>query len=255
MRAARCSFRRTTRATSSICRTSRRCRRYCARPGMHVRIGSLMPEITKPTDIELPDGGKLTLEPLGRKGNRLVVGDFDPCVVLLNNDLSAGIPDILRGVEQSVLPPLHAGWAVRRKSNHFEAYREVAEEFAALIGIDPWLINPYFEQCGRIDFPRAQRRGMPRRLRRRDPRRRARQVPRIRDRRRAVRHRQSRRRHLRHGHHDGERPVGSAGTEPQAAQQDGGGEGRPRSARRHRAGRRLHVRDRRTTRSPSRSST
>jgi glutamate--cysteine ligase len=120
--------------------------------GMTVRIGSLLPEITKPTDVELPGGGKLTLEPLRRKGNRLVVGDFDPCVVLLNNDLSAGIPDILREVEQSLLPPLHAGWAVRRKSNHFEAYRDVAEEFAALIGIDPWLVTPYFERCGRIDF-------------------------------------------------------------------------------------------------------
>jgi glutamate--cysteine ligase len=120
--------------------------------GMHVRIGSLIPEITGPTDVALPDGGKLTLEPLQRKGNRLHVGDFDPCVVILNNDLSAGIPEILRGVEQSLLPPLHAGWALRRKSNHFEAYRDVAEEFAALLGIDPWFINPYFEQCGRIDF-------------------------------------------------------------------------------------------------------
>jgi glutamate--cysteine ligase len=120
--------------------------------GMTVRIGSLLPDITMPTDVNLPDGSKLKLEPLQRRGNRLVVGDFDPCVVLLNNDLSAGIPEILRGAEQSVLPPLQAGWAVRRKSNHFQAYREVAEDFAAVIGIDPWLINPYFEQCGRIDF-------------------------------------------------------------------------------------------------------
>jgi glutamate--cysteine ligase len=120
--------------------------------GMTVRIGSLLPEITSPTEIKLSDGAKLKLEPLQRKGNRLLVGDFDPCVVLLNNDLSAGIPDILRNVEQSVLPPLHGGWAVRRKSNHFDAYRQVAEEFAGVIGIDSWLINPFFEKCGRIDF-------------------------------------------------------------------------------------------------------
>ncbi len=55
-----------------------------------------------------------------------------------------------------MLPPLHAGWTVRRKSNHFEAYREVAEEFAKLIGIDPWLINPYFEKCGKINFQEKQ---------------------------------------------------------------------------------------------------
>jgi len=120
--------------------------------GMTVRTGSLLPEVTEATELTLADGSKLKLEPLERKGNRLVVGDFDPCVVLLNNDLSAGIPDILRDVEQAVLPPLHAGWAVRRKSNHFTAYREVAEEFAEVVGVDPWLLNPYFERCGRIDF-------------------------------------------------------------------------------------------------------
>jgi glutamate--cysteine ligase len=125
--------------------------------GVEVHVGSLLPEIGRPTVIELPGGGKLTLEPLERKGNRLMAGGFDPCVVLLNNDLSGGIPAILRGLEQALLPPLHAGWSTRRKSQHFAAYREVAESFAALVGIDPWLVNPYFESCGRIDF--RERRG------------------------------------------------------------------------------------------------
>ena len=120
--------------------------------GLNVRIGSLLREVTGPTDVALDDGSKLTLEPLERRGNRLFVDGFDPCVVLLNNDLSAGVPEILMNLEQVVLPPLHAGWTVRRKSNHFQAYRKVAEEFAGVIGIDPWLINPLFEKCGRINF-------------------------------------------------------------------------------------------------------
>ena len=41
-------------------------------------------------------------------------------------------PRSCMNLEQAVLPPLHAGWTVRRKSNHFAAYREVAEEFAQL---------------------------------------------------------------------------------------------------------------------------
>src|SRR5688500_17201941 len=41
--------------------------RILRQAGMHVRIGSLMPEIKGPTEIALPDGGKLTLEPLERK--------------------------------------------------------------------------------------------------------------------------------------------------------------------------------------------
>ena len=120
--------------------------------GLRVHVGSLLPEIDKPTQLALPDGNTLMLEPLRREKNRLSVDGFDPCVVLLNNDLSAGVPDILQNLEQALLPPLEAGWTTRRKSHHFAAYDRVADDFASLLGIDPWLINPYFSSCGKIDF-------------------------------------------------------------------------------------------------------
>ena len=41
---------------------------------------------------------------------------------------------------------------MRRKTNHFAAYDEVAKKFAKLLGIDPWLINPMFAQCGEVNF-------------------------------------------------------------------------------------------------------
>ena len=125
--------------------------------GLDVRLGSLLPEIDKPTTVDLPNGTSIVLEPLVRSGNRLGLKDFNPCAVLLNNDLTAGIPDILQNIEeQYVLPPLHAGWAVRRKSNHFTAYDEVADEFGKLVGIDPWQINPYFSVCNAVNFHERQ---------------------------------------------------------------------------------------------------
>jgi len=125
--------------------------------GLNVRIGSLLPEITTPTRIDLLNGESLLLEPLQRHGRRLGVDGCDPCAILLNNDLSAGIPEILQGLdEQYVLPPVHAAWAVRRKSNHFAAYDQVANDFARTIGIDPWRINPAFSVCQRIDFHERQ---------------------------------------------------------------------------------------------------
>jgi len=120
--------------------------------GLNVRIGSLLPEITAPTTLDLANGSSLTLEPLQRRGNRLGVEGFDPCVVLLNNDLSAGAPDILKKLEQTVLPPLEAGWYVRRKSKHFAAYHEVSKRFAEILSIDPWLIDPYFAVCNQVNF-------------------------------------------------------------------------------------------------------
>ncbi|MBK7357054.1 glutamate--cysteine ligase [Propionivibrio sp.] len=125
--------------------------------GLNVRLGSLLPEIEKPTPIVLPDGTTLLLEPLIRGQNRLGLEGFDPCAILLNNDLSAGIPPILQNLEeQFILPPLHAGWAVRRKSTHFAAYDEVASEFAQLLEIDPWQINPYFAVCSSVNFHERQ---------------------------------------------------------------------------------------------------
>ena len=125
--------------------------------GLDVRVGSISPEITQPTSLETHDGQFLLLEPVVRVGNRIKLinpelGDFDSCAILLNNDLSGGIPDILKNLEQNLIPPLHAGWSTRRKSQHFSAYNRVAKEFAALLAIDEWLINPYFETCGEIDF-------------------------------------------------------------------------------------------------------
>ena len=124
--------------------------------GLNVRIGSLLSEITAPTTLDLPDGQKLVLEPLqriGSEGRRLGLDDFDPCAVLLNNDLSGGVPELLQNVnEQFLIPPLWAGWHVRRKSVHFAAYQEVAISFAGELGIDPWLINPEFEVCGKVNF-------------------------------------------------------------------------------------------------------
>jgi glutamate--cysteine ligase len=124
--------------------------------GLNVRLGSLSEEIKKPTNIDLPDGQRLVLEPLmriGLKGRRLGLKDFDPCSILLNNDLSAGVPEILKNIhEQYVLPPLHAGWSTRRKSTHFAAYDDVVKKFIKVLDIDPWLLNPYFSTVKNIDF-------------------------------------------------------------------------------------------------------
>ena len=125
--------------------------------GLEVRIGSLLPEITEPTPIAVDhaqgEPHQIVLEPLIRTGERLGLAGFDPCLILLNNDLSAGVPSILQGLQgQRVFPPLHAGWASRRKSQHFAAYRTVAQEFASRLQIDPWLIDPYFDHCQGVNF-------------------------------------------------------------------------------------------------------
>jgi glutamate--cysteine ligase len=125
--------------------------------GLHVRLGGLDPGQQGPLDLPLPDGGTLRLEPLVRGRGRVGLKDFDPCTILLNDDLSAGTPKILQDLHQQyLLPPLHAGWGVRRKSRHFQSYEEVAKKFAKLLGMDPWLINPLHARCDGVDFQRPE---------------------------------------------------------------------------------------------------
>ena len=125
--------------------------------GFSARIGSLIETLEDAETIDLPSGGTLTLEPIQREEEQLLLHNEDgtlflPCVVVMNNDLSDGIPPILQGIDQNIIPPLALGWEQRRKSDHFQHYSQVVQEFAQLLQIDSWLIDPMFETCGEIDF-------------------------------------------------------------------------------------------------------
>lgn len=117
-----------------------------------VRLGTLNEEIKKDHTIRLPSSDIVTLDRLSRRENDLYVDGFHPDLILLNNDLSAGIPDILRNVKQPILPPVTLGWSQRLKSEHFHYYAKVVEEFAQVVDIDPWWIAPLFRHCGKVDF-------------------------------------------------------------------------------------------------------
>jgi glutamate--cysteine ligase len=81
--------------------------------GFVVRIGSLDPEVTNPTEILLERGDTLLLEPIQRQGNRIGLIDFNPCFIMLNNDLSQGIPKILQGIQQQIRPTPQLGWMIQ----------------------------------------------------------------------------------------------------------------------------------------------
>ncbi len=112
--------------------------------GLEVRIGSLNPESS--------DESPMQFEPLIRENNKIGVVDFFPDLILLNNDLSSGVPELLQNLQQSVLPPLFLGWQQRLKSTHFHYYAEVCQSFGQKFNFDPWLIMPLFDHCNEIDF-------------------------------------------------------------------------------------------------------
>lgn len=126
--------------------------------GFEVHFSLINAEDTAPKEIILESGDKIVLESIERKADKLFVNNIEPDLILLNNDLSAGIPELLQNLQQVILPPAELGWSQRYKSEHFQYYALVAAEFADLMKFDPWFISPLFRYCGEIDF--MQQEGM-----------------------------------------------------------------------------------------------
>lgn len=124
--------------------------------GFEVRIGSSDPSVTESQQLTAANGQTLLLEPIARRGNRVCIDDFDPCLVILNNDLSDGVPEVLQNLEQQIRPRAQLGWAFRLKSQHFDFFNQVVDEFAKLLDIDPWLIAPSFEVASEVDFVKRE---------------------------------------------------------------------------------------------------
>jgi glutamate--cysteine ligase len=118
--------------------------------GFNVRIGSLIAE--EVMILETQSGKEIILEPLIRDGAIVKLNDFTPDVVIVNNDFSAGAPDILHDIDQPIYPPVGMGWYRRRKTTHFDSYAHVSHTFATDFGIDEWLISSIFSKCGAVNF-------------------------------------------------------------------------------------------------------
>jgi hypothetical protein len=123
-----------------------------ARTGLNVRIGSLIPEITAPTRSNCPTARSCCSSRSSANG-RLGLEDFDPCAILLNNDLSAGVPDDPEGPARAGPHPAAACRLARAAQvAPLRRLRPRGGDFAKAMGIDPWLINPDFAVCGQVNF-------------------------------------------------------------------------------------------------------
>ena len=118
-----------------------------------VIIGTLIAELTEKTEIDLEDGSSAILHPLIRKSGKISTFDgFEPDVIVLNNDLTDGIPAILENITIPIVPPTSMGWHIRTKSHHFDIYNELAAELAQILEIDPWLISSMHSSCHDVNF-------------------------------------------------------------------------------------------------------
>lgn len=118
--------------------------------GLKVFIGSY--EAKK--KIELPSPNSLEIYPITKDINNYIFIDslVKPDLVVLNNDLTLGIPNILNNIIQPIIPNIKYGWYIRSKFSHFEAYNNIVLKFAQTFLIDPWLISTYINVSEDVNF-------------------------------------------------------------------------------------------------------
>jgi len=97
--------------------------------------------------------GVFEIHSISNPGNQITVDEnWQPDLIILNNDLTSGLPEVLENSNQPILPDPKFGWHNRLKSIHFEAYQRVTDEFAKDFALDPWLLSLYFENCEGVSF-------------------------------------------------------------------------------------------------------
>lgn len=109
-----------------------------------VKIGTMIPEVKDDIEFELENGGLIKAY--------AVQEDEDVDLIILNNDLTNGVPELLTKLNAPIVPALKMGWHERTKSNHFTIYNQLAEELSKILEIDPWLISSMHYSCDEVNF-------------------------------------------------------------------------------------------------------
>ena len=79
---------------------------------------------------------KVKAATVDKSNNKVFVNDFMPDLILINNDFSTHFPNILKDIDQPVIPPVEVGWHSRRKNIHFDFYNSLVDEFCKIFNMD-----------------------------------------------------------------------------------------------------------------------
>lgn len=120
--------------------------------GLEVVIGNLTLDADDTLTLPRQHGAEMIQHGLHQHDGRLMAGRFNPDIILLNNDGTAGTHKLLTGIDQPILPPPELGWWQRRKSQHFTQYAALVDDFCTTFGINPCRLRAEFRHAGAIDF-------------------------------------------------------------------------------------------------------
>ena len=119
------------------------------RAGYTSKISTVLEDETQSmTTLKTASDAKIDVYNLDRQICKNNTETFD--LVILNHDLSSGIPSCLEKIKLPIIPSLKAGWYNRSKTHHFKCTNEVIDEFASEFGIDPWFFTCLYETADAV---------------------------------------------------------------------------------------------------------
>ncbi len=102
-------------------------------------------------EFETATGSIVKIHCFKRVLDKIKTGLLHFDLIIMNNDLSGGVPDILRDANIPVFPSMNAGWHSRHKSEHFSHTNKLMKEFSKIVNLDPWLFTCLYRVADEIN--------------------------------------------------------------------------------------------------------
>jgi glutamate--cysteine ligase len=123
--------------------------------GFEVRL-SFPKDLPEPLVLESVTGHLLTFG--SGFENSSWVKEFNPDLVISNNDFSLALEDWGAQLGTPMNPPRELGWYQRKKSRYFDHFNDLATQFCNIIKIDPFLMRVETELFPQFDISSEQSR-------------------------------------------------------------------------------------------------
>ncbi len=128
------------------------------RAGFNVKVATFLniePAICQDAnfvELDTAKGNKLKVYSINKVVSGIEAGGMRPCLIIMNNDLTKGIPEILRDAKTPIYPSIQAGWHSRSKSHHFAHTADLMKEFAEMLDFDPWFFTCFDEVVSDVNI-------------------------------------------------------------------------------------------------------
>lgn len=107
---------------------------------------------TDTTEMTGASGAKITVHGAVSNNGKIWVKDYCPDLVISNNDFSEFYSEWGESLTTPINPARELGWYQRKKSTYFKYYNQLAEEFAQIVDVDPWLFTVPTELITHFDL-------------------------------------------------------------------------------------------------------